>query len=355
MTKRAIKKFHDVFACLLCMLVFIIVYAAPARAEENGIYGASPITANGSYSGRLSDECQDYYQFTLQESGKVTLTMSMDTNGSGYLYFYDKEYERLCGTYVKYDGNRRCYYNKDHYYFSAGTYYLKITGHEGTYSFVMDFQSANETIPESQDNRNDILSEARSISLDKKYTALIGLGDTQDFFKFHVPFSGQVSISHSDYIKSGWSKYAVLDMEGNNLKEFVGYLNRDKGYAQDVDTVSLDAGDYYLKLYDTHGIYHFTIKPKPSPAQIERTKRNKSKATVYIEKQHGATGYVLDYSTSRDFQKGFTKTITVSGRKVKLTKLKKNTHYYLRVKAYKVWNDNTYYSEYGDISTMYYY
>lgn len=346
---------RTVFVCFLCMLAFTIMYHIPAMAEENGIYGAMPISASGSYSGRLSDECVDYYQFTLQESGKMNLTISMDTNRWGRVYFFDHEYAELCSSDVDYDGNRRCYYDKDNYYFSAGTYYLKITGAEGNYSFVMDFQSANETIPESQTNRNDILSEARNISLNTKYTALIGWGDTQDFFKFHVPFSGQVSISHSDYIESGWSNYAVLDMEGNRIRSFETYLDRDKGYAQDTDIVSLDAGDYYLKLSDRHGIYHFTIHPKPNPAQIDHTKRNKSRATVYIEKQTGATGYVLDYSTTSDFKKGTTKTITVSQRKVKLTRLKKTSNYYLRVKAYKVWNGKTYYSEYGNTSTMYYY
>lgn len=354
MMKRVTKHIRAVFVCFLCILAAILVHEQPAMAEEDGIYGALPISANGSYSGRLSDDCVNYYQFTLQESGKVTLTISLDMSSSA-CHFYDNEYHKLCGGTIYYDENRRCRYTKENYYFPAGTYYLKITGSEGNYSFGMNFQSANETIPESQTNRNDILSEARNISLNTKYTALIGHGDTQDFFKFHVPFSGQVSISHSDYITNGHSNYAILNMEGDRLGGFGDYSDSNKGYAQGVGTVSLDAGDYYLKLYDTHGIYHFTIKPKPNPAQISHTKRNKSKATVYIEKQDGATGYVLNYSTTRDFKKGTAKTIKVTGKKVKLTRLKINAHYYLRVKAYKVWNGKTYYSEYGNTSTMYYY
>lgn len=354
MKRKVVKNVSIAVLCFFCALTFAIMNVRTAMAEEKGIYDASPISASGSYSGRLSDECEDYYKFTLSESGKVTLTISMDT-GAGRVHFYDNDYDELCNNYIYYDDNRRCRYDKDSYHFSAGTYYLKISGDEGNYSFIMDFQSANETIPESQSNRNDILSEAKDISLNTKYTELIGWGDTQDFYKFHVPFPGQVSISHTDYIMDGRSRYSILDMEGNSIENFWAYLDSNKGYAQDVDSCSLETGDYYLKLYDTHGIYNFTIKPKPSPAQIARTKRNKSKATIYIEKQAGATGYVLKYSTSSDFKKGYTKTKTITGTKVKLTGLKKNENYYLRVKAYKVWNGKTYYSEYGDTSTMYYY
>ena len=353
MKKKIMKNVCIVLVCFFCTLAFTNICAEPAMAEENGIYDASPISASGSYSGRLSDECKDYYKFTLNESGKVTLTISMNTY-SGWVGLYDKDYDRLSGKDIYYDENRRCRYRKENYYFPAGTYYLEISGHEGTYSFIVDFQSANETISESQTNRNDILNEAQDISLDTKYTALIGYGDEQDFFKFHVPFSGQVSISHTDFIEGGRSYFSVLNMEGDCLETFGNYVDDNKGYAEGVCTVSLEEGNYYLKLSDQHGVYNFTIKPKPCPAQIARTKRNKSRATVYIEKQTGATGYVLKYSTSSDFKKGNTKSKTVTGTKVKLTGLKKNRYYYLRVKAYKNWNGKTYYSEYGDTSTMYY-
>lgn len=358
MTKKVIKNVCIALVCFFCTLAFTNIYAEPAMAEENGIYDASPISASGSYSGRLSDECKDYYKFTLNESGKVNLTISMDIDSyDGRVIFYDNDYGELCDNYVNYDGNRRCKYLKSSYYFSAGTYYIRISGGEGTYSFIMDFQSANETIPESQTNRNDILSESRNILLDTKYTELIGWGDTQDFYKFHVPFSGQISVSHMDYITARYdrSEYSILNMEGDELKEFGSYLDSNKGYAQGTETYSLETGDYYLKLCDTHGIYNFTIKLKPNPAQITRTKRNKTKATVSIEKQAGANGYVLQYSTASEFKKGTTKTKTVTGTKVKLTGLKKNRTYYLRVKAYKNWNGKTYYSEYGDSSTLYYY
>lgn len=93
---------------------------------------------------------------------------------------------------------------------------------------------------------------------------------------------------------------------------------------------------------------------KPNVCQISRTTRNKSKATVKIEKQQDVTGYILQYSTSSEFTKGQTKTKKSKSSNIKLTGLKKTKVYYVRVKTVKQWNGKIYYSEYGDYSTMYY-
>lgn len=338
---------------IVFMLVvgLLCINVVPAKADENTIYDASVIDAKGSYSGWL-DGNSDYYKLILNESGKVTVTISMNTSW-GNFYFYDNEYNRLDWHSINYDNNRACLYRKQNLYFSAGTYYFKFEGGEGSYSFVTDFQAAGETFPESQANQNNILDQARNISLDTKYVGQIGYGDSQDFYKFKVPFTGQISISHYNYIDGYQSSYEILDTEGNRIYTFSGRYDSNKGYACDVDTFSLKTGEYYLKATGEHGFYNFTIKAKPNPTQISKTSRNKTKATVKIEKLSGATGYVLQYSTSSKFSKSTTKTKTVNSTSVKLTGLKKTKTYYLRVRAYKSWNGKKYYSDYGNVVTMY--
>lgn len=356
--RKPVQQIFAYILCFLCILAIQMQTPEKVKAEENSIEYATVISANGSYSGRLSDGSEDYYKFTLNESAKITVTISIEElhNSGTKLSIYDNQYECLDREYIEYDGNRKCKYKKMDLYFSAGTYYFHFYHFTGTYSFVMESKSAGETFLESQLHPNDILSQAKDVSLDKKYAGLLGLGDEQDFYKFYVPFSGKVYISHYDYCGSGGtSKYVILDIEGNQRQSFTDYYMPDKGYIYDRDDLELEKGEYYLKVCGSYGFYNFTINIEPNPAQIAQIKRNKTKAVIKIEKQEGVTGYVIQYSTSDKFEKRLTKTETVKGTTVRLTGLKKKKTYYVRVKAYKVWNGETYYSKYGDIITMYYY
>ena len=345
--------------CLLLVLFMGIMAFEGMRvkaSEEKTIYDASVISPEGSYSGGMEDNGEDFYKVTLNKSGKVVIIISMDTSW-GRFSFYDNEYNELGNYDIDYDSNRACYYKKQELYFCAGTYYFKFAGDKGVYSFTLNFQSSEETFSESQVDRNDVLNQAVGISLDRKYTGQVGYGDVQDFYKFTIPFSGQVSISHCNYTNETDSEYELIDVEGNRLQWFYGDFDRNKGYAHNVNTFSLKAGSYYLKVSgsweEQYGFYNFIINIKPNPTQILQTKRKKTKATVTIEKQSGVTGYILQYSTSEKFSKTTTKTKTSKSRKISLTGLKKAKTYYVRAKSYKVWNGKTYYSDYGEMLTMY--
>ena len=85
---------------------------------------------------------------------------------------------------------------------------------------------------------------------------------------------------------------------------------------------------------------------------LDNITRIKTKATVRLEKSDEATGYILQYSTSDKFGKKSTKSKTIKGTTVKLKGLNKNKRYYLRVKRYKKCNGKTYYSDYGNVYTL---
>ena len=72
------------------------------------------------------------------------------------------------------------------------------------------------------------------------------------------------------------------------------------------------------------------------------TAKNKAskKASITWKKVSNATGYEVQYSTSKTFAKSKTKTVTTKTNKVTLKKLKKNKKYYIRVRAY-VKNEKT--------------
>lgn len=352
--KKILKKLCLRLIYLSMVLLISSLSISSAHAKDQKIYDAEMIYVDNSYSGRLADENANYYEFVLDQSGKVTFTVSMDTS-YGYLKLYNNEFEELCAGYINRDENRGSLYRKDEWYLRAGTYYIRFTGSEGAYSFAIQFESAGESFLESQTRPNDILSQAVNINVETKYAGQIGLEDNQDFYIFHMPFSGQIGLSHYSY-GGDRMRFDILDMEGNNLAGFFAQFDSNKGYAHCIDTCSLQKGDYYLKVHPGDGnsaFYNFKINVKPNPCQIAKTKRNQSKAIVQIEKQPGVTGYIIQYSTSREFANGFTKTKKSKSTNIKLSGLKKTQVYYVRAKTVKQWNGKIYYSAYGDLSIMY--
>lgn len=79
-----------------------------------------------------------------------------------------------------------------------------------------------------------------------------------------------------------------------------------------------------------------TVKKAPAKAKIKSVKRNKkgTKATVTIKKVTGAKGYDIQVSTTKKFKAKKTKTTSATKTLASISKLKKKTAYYVRVRAY---------------------
>jgi len=115
-----------------------------------------------------------------------------------------------------------------------------------------------------------------------------------------------------------------------------------------------------------------TVKPTPNPggstvtptqpkvtvkkASVKSVKNKKSKQmTVTWKKVSGASGYELQYSTTKKFTKSKTKTVkvkkgTTTSKTIK--KLKKGKKYYVRVRAYKTVKGKKYYGKYSAIKSV---
>lgn len=341
---------------MLAVIIFFGgVHPTLAKAStDNTIQNAILINENGSYSGTAPEEEEVYYRLNLQETGIVTFTLNVFQDNGSDILLYDNGYEKIQGYYAYYDGNRDCAYKKIKFYLCAGTYYIKLGNlyKNTSYSFSLNFQKGKESFPESQSNRNDILAQAKRISLEKKYYGLIGDGDYQDFYSFNMPFSGNISITHFNYTEEETGYYEILNSEGNRVCSFSGDYDYNKGYAYDKDTVELDKGTYYLKVYEHNGAYKFSINAKPDEGTVDYGMRSKSKATIRLKKSDDVTGYIVQYSTSDKFSKKSTKSKTVKGTTVKLSGLSKSKTYYVRVRCYKQWNGKNYYGDFGNTYTL---
>ena len=76
---------------------------------------------------------------------------------------------------------------------------------------------------------------------------------------------------------------------------------------------------------------------------------------VTYKKVAGVTGYQVSYSTSKNFTKKTTKTVTVKGaaKTSKTVKsLKKGKKYYVKVRSYKTVSGTKYYSGYTKVKSV---
>lgn len=343
-----------VILLLTIILSLSSVFPTMTKASiDNTIQNAAFISENGTYSGTTTENREAYYSFTLQNSGIVTFTLEVYQKGAGVV-LYDNEYTKINDYWAYYDENRGCSYKKVNYYLCAGTYYIKLysLNKNTAYSFNLNYQKVDETFPESQNDRNDILVQAKRISLNQKIYGMIGDEENQDFYIFDMPFSGKLTITHYNYTEGQRGYYDVLDSEGNKVYECYANYDYNKGYAYDKDTVELDKGTYYVKVYYHSGAYKFWMNVKPDTGAIDYGMRSKSKATIKLKVTSGVTGYILQYSTSDKFGKKSTKSKTVKGTTVKLSGLNKKKTYYVRVRCYKTLNGKTYYGDYGNTYTL---
>ena len=97
------------------------------------------------------------------------------------------------------------------------------------------------------------------------------------------------------------------------------------------------------------------IPSLPKATKLKSVKAGKKSFTAKWKKQtEGTDGYQIQYSTKKDFSSG-KKTVTVkknttTSKKVK--KLKGGKKYYVRVRTYRTFNGQKYYSDWSQTKTI---
>lgn len=111
-----------------------------------------------------------------------------------------------------------------------------------------------------------------------------------------------------------------------------------------VITLQSGGGNY------TSSVRKVTVRVTPKKTTIGKVKNKKGrKLVVTWKKRSEATGYVIEYSTRKDFKKGVKK-VTVKKNKTKtatIRKLKKGKKYYVRIRAYTKAGGRTIYGNYS--------
>lgn len=168
-----------------------------------------------------------------------------------------------------------------------------------------------------------------------------------------IPYAKTMKLSASSYAYSGKARkpsVTILDAKGKKISSSnytVTYAKGRKNIGTYKVTVKLK-GNY-------SGTLSKTFKIVPKSTRITSLRGTKRGITIKWKKQLSkfATGYQIQYSTSRSFRggkilkvKGSTK---ISARK---TGLKAARKYYVRIRTYKTVSGKTYYSSWSAVKSV---
>lgn len=153
-----------------------------------------------------------------------------------------------------------------------------------------------------------------------------------------IPAVWSVKLSKTQFIWNGQSlkpSVAVTSKDGKSLNAGVDYTLEPSSGKSTV-------GVHPLKV-KFQGAYAGTLQKKfkitPKATSLGKiTKKSKSFALTWKKQDKEATGYQIQYSTSKNFTKKATKSVWVKNKKTTkktIGKLKGNKQYYLRIRTYK--------------------
>ncbi len=168
--------------------------------------------------------------------------------------------------------------------------------------------------------------------------------------KTTIYYAKKVKLSTTEYTysssKTRKPSVKVYDYKGNKISSkyyTVSYATGRKKVGKYKVTIKLK-GNYSGTL-----TAYFTIVPKES--KVEKLTAAKKSLKVKLDKVSSqATGYEIQYSTSKTFKSKYTKTKKVSSYKttsVTLKSLKAKKTYYVRVRTYKTVDGKKYYSDWS--------
>ena len=299
---------------------------------KNSIGDAHAIDIGESYNGQLAiNDTDDYYKFTLTESGRVSFNVTT-TMARTYYYIYNS-------SNVKVWGDRYSNGLDQDVDLVAGTYYFYVGKYDntGNYNFKLTFVSANESKAESVGNLKNSIGDASTINLDEAYNGYLAVNDTEDYYKFTIDTSGRVNLQ----VTTTMARTYYYIYNSSNVKVWGDRYSN--GLDQNVDLV---AGTYYLYVgkYDNTGTYNFKLSYTSANESFSESLSNSNNTLADATDIQLNKKYIgqLSVNDTVDYYK-----FTVSGQSkiyVTVTTTMARTYYHIYNSSnVKVWGDR--YSE----------
>ena len=265
------KKVISVLLSVLMSTSIISGLNLTAFAAGNTKSTATQIALGQTVNGSIKNSDDEYwYKFTTPSSGRVTVSLTYSISAVGFYWGRDGSSSDLKNTTLS--KSDKLEYDADSYSVDCvgDTFYVCIErywGDYGNYSLNVSFASANESFPESYNNRNDSKLYANTIGFGQQYNGHIAYDNDVDYYKFTLPCSAKVDLSITNYIDD--CEVVMSDDNGNNIIE-KNCGKQNSKVNKDIKNYStyLSAGTYYIKFseyYSEYGNYSFALNYTSSP------------------------------------------------------------------------------------------
>ena len=379
-------------------------------ATANIINVNSPVS--GSYRDEGTGGVdKDFYKFSLEKAGKIHIEWegSVPNDLPWNVFLFDSAQNELLSKQIR--SSEAESLKNEELTLPAGTYFIEVTanwGNSDDYTITVNYtesnaitnislnksnadiligdtlaltatvtpsDASNQTVSwvSSDENIATVTSEglvtginagtatimAKTDDGDKTATCVVTVLDV----KLAAPVISAIE-NTDDGLEITWNK--VSDADGYYVYRSIddgGYDSianvKDVSYLDDAATENGTKYSYIIYAYRTidgkeykSAAFSDKIYYQLSPLKIKSVKNNISKGlTVKWEKNAKGSGYQIQYGTSRNFKSA--KTIKISTSKTtskKITRLKKNKTYYVRVRPFKTLNKVKYYGEWTEYS-----
>ncbi len=249
---------------------FAVNFAENANVEyefNNSSSAANKIKLNTPYVGEIqnySDE--DYYRFTLPESGAVTLNMSQKAGIGWNASILNLEGEVLSELTTEYSSNVTKPTERT-VGLPKGEYLIHIEDYSSSthqpYAFTVKFAKSTAYEKEFNDNAQ----QANSIGLGKNYYGHLQSYNDADYFTFFLSKPSSVSLEMGRKPSVSW----YMSLYNSNGDEMGSFNTKYDQFANGIELkrYSLPAGRYYISVNDYTNTrnhkYQLAVKvPTPS-------------------------------------------------------------------------------------------
>ena len=215
--------------------------------EPNNSINEATLLTNSTLTGQLNnDNDTDYYEFTINQPGKININFDPPTNTSSkyfnlsirdsngsILASYQTGKSETLSAYVESSGKYYVLVQKDTF-FNSENYTIEATFSSGSFNY--------ET--ESGANNNSIGSYSDNIVLGKTYTAQLHSNDDVDTFSFTIDQPGTIDLTFltpSD-TSSKYYDIEILDSSSNLLS------GTEIGQDTTVSASAQTSGTYYVRI-----------------------------------------------------------------------------------------------------------
>ena len=308
---------------------------------------ATPISLNTTYYGSIqgSRSDVDWYTFTASGAGVYKFSFAHEYIESSERYWdveiYNSSFEEEGSlTYKGCDKTD----SDDVTISGAGKYYIKITIHDYyksciTYAFSLTSHTHNYTYEVTK----------ATLTKDGTITQKCSCGYVGEKTTIYRPDSTSLSVNSYTYDgKSHKPGITIYDSKGN----VISANNYTLSYGSNTKSI----GTHYITIrfkgnYSGTASRSYTIYPK-SPKLTKLSGKSKGFSAKW-NKVTSSSGYQIQYSTSRNFTKSGTVTISKKSTKsATVRRLKGKKKYYVRVRTYKTVSGYKYYSSWSNVKSV---